>query len=196
MGYFFRAVKKRNVLNISIGISLSKKKRLNHLNQYKCVLFNLLLKTLGVDGKMKTETTSDMKYIIGTVSFVFAAIVFQVAMTDATFVPMPDLIIRNITFLEYNMTFNNTNVTFVNVTTVVKNIGNEPAGNSTTRLNRLSVTVDKFTPGLLANQVYDFSDSYQCTVGHNYNATADVFNVVNESHEDNNKKTVFIDCVV
>ncbi|MEK6903159.1 MAG: CARDB domain-containing protein [Nanoarchaeota archaeon] len=144
---------------------------------------------------MKTETPSDMKYIIGTVSFVFAALVLQIAMTDAKLVNMPDLIVRNITFLEYNMTLNNTNVTFVNVTTVVKNQGNEPARNSTTRLNRLNVTIDRFTPELLANQAYDFLDTYQCAVGHNYNATADVFNVVNESHEDNNKKTVFIDCV-
>ncbi|MEN9626735.1 MAG: hypothetical protein RL557_1063 [archaeon] len=104
----------------------------------------------------------------------------------------PDYIISNLTFKEYK-NLSGGNNTLVNVTSVVKNIGNAAAINSSTTkaINHYS------TPALAINQSHSYTyDTYPCNKPFNVTVTADFYNTIAESNEGNNIKTVFIDCVI
>ncbi|MEN9625982.1 MAG: hypothetical protein RL557_310 [archaeon] len=106
----------------------------------------------------------------------------------------PDYIVANLSFVEYK---NATNTTFANVTIVIKNIGTANAINiSDTKVERLNNSRFFSTPALAVGQSITFSDSYQCTAAHTFNATADYYLKISELDETNNGKTAFIDCVI
>lgn len=105
---------------------------------------------------------------------------------------LPDLVIYNITFLEY-LDANNT--LRVNVTTIVKNIGSATAGTSTTSTVGIG-TVNFTTPSLTSNQIASHVRDYQCLFAHNFTATADYLNNVAELSESNNQRVTTIDCIL
>ena len=102
----------------------------------------------------------------------------------------PDLTITSLTVSIANGTGNKTNVT---LTAMVKNIGNTLAGSSTVRF---SVTPsggsqDKFTPQLQPGEQVTIQTTYFLSKGtYNATATADIFNVVVESDESNNARSI------
>lgn len=104
---------------------------------------------------------------------------------------LPDLIIENITFLEY--TTNSTLRVTVNIT--VKNTGVGNAGASTTRAIALTNT-SLSTPALTSGSSYVHVRDYACTAAHDFTAIADFLAVVTESDEGNNQLTTTIDCVL
>lgn len=107
---------------------------------------------------------------------------------------LPDLIVENISFLEYSF---GGNVTFVNVTSVVRNIGNESVGKTTTtRLSGIFGYYDWPTINLAPGQAASYTWLYVCSSAHYFNATADFFDVAVETNEDNNRLSAFIDCII
>jgi hypothetical protein len=100
----------------------------------------------------------------------------------------PDLIISNISFIQSNCT-----KVCVLVSTIVKNIGNDTANVSTTRLQGLNTT-NVLTKSLISGETYWFFSNYTCLKAHRFNATADVYNVITESNEENNFGNVYIPC--
>lgn len=122
-----------------------------------------------------------------------------------TSAPFSDLTISSIDFEEYNYTYdastNETNITittdsiYVSVNTTIYNEGLGVAGTSNTELIGLS-TFNWYTPIINPSSSLTFSRNYNCTAPHNYNATADYYNVLYEDDETNNEDSTYIDCIV
>jgi len=107
----------------------------------------------------------------------------------------PDLNLSSLSIWEF-VDGNGTNATLkVTASSTVKNVGADTADVSTTRLEGLS-TNDEATPVLKKGQSKTFTKTYNCTAPHTFTATADVNNVLVESNENNNQKSVFIDCII
>lgn len=114
--------------------------------------------------------------------------------TNQTNKTLPDLIISNLTFKEY-IPANDTNSTRVRIDVTIMNIGEATADSSTTLLIGLLIG-EVFTKSLTSGDSSIHFQDYECIRAHHFNATADYYNVLNESNEGNNIKSTIIDCIL
>lgn len=108
---------------------------------------------------------------------------------------LADLIISNLTFVEWEGQVNGTGNISVNVTTTVMNNGPGGAVSSTARITPLE-DIDWGIPALASGNTYTFTWSYSCSSAHTFTATADYYDAVLETDETNNAASTYIDCIM
>ena len=109
--------------------------------------------------------------------------------------PQPDLSISHINSSEYYLPIGNSTTKRVLISATIKNIGGGDAGAFNIFIQGLNLTRDSNYGGLTAGNQVTVTDDYTCSSPHFYNVTLDRFNAVSETNENNNKASLFIDCI-
>ncbi|MEK6855519.1 MAG: CARDB domain-containing protein [Nanoarchaeota archaeon] len=109
---------------------------------------------------------------------------------------LPDLLISNLNVTKYYKLIGNSTIKRVLVSTTIKNTGNADAGSFNIFIEGLNFIRDSSYGFLAAGNFVTYTDDYECQYPHLYNVTLDRFNAVSETNENNNKASLFIDCIV